>query len=195
MKKVAFISGSSRGIGRAIALNLSREGFTVFVNGRTESTVAKVVSDIQSAGGTAYPIICDLTQDRAAGDAILKVQQTAGQLDLLVLNLGSGRTPNDWNPSLEETRRIFDLNFFSAVALAQSALEIMKSGSNVVFISSIAGCEALGAPIAYSAAKAALLTYSKTLSMKAAARGIRVNTRTRWTWCCSGFRTFGRARC
>ena len=175
-KRVALVSGSSRGIGRGIAMALARSGYMVFVNGRTDAIVATTVKEIEAEGGRARALVSDLTRDDRAQDAIKKVLELEGQLDLLVLNLGSGRTPNDWNPPAQEMRRVFDVNFFSAVALTSAALQLMKPGSNIVFIASIAGVEALGAPIAYSSAKTALLSYAKTLSVQAAPKGIRVNS-------------------
>jgi 3-oxoacyl-[acyl-carrier protein] reductase len=176
MKRVALVSGSSRGIGRAVALELAVQGYIVYVNGRTEASVQKTVAEIEKSGGKALACVADFSIDSRCSATVANIVSTQGQLDLLVANLGSGKTPNVWNPSVEETRKVFDLNFFSAVALTNAALEKMKPGANIVFISSIAGCEALGAPIAYSAAKTALLSYAKTLSTLAAPKGIRVNT-------------------
>ena len=78
---------------------------------------------------------------------------------------------------IKEYKRIFDINFFNAVSLATHSVDIMKeAGGHIIFISSIAGCESLGAPIAYSSAKTALLSFAKSLSNDVSKLQIRVNS-------------------
>jgi 3-oxoacyl-[acyl-carrier protein] reductase len=98
-------------------------------------------------------------------------------LDALVANLGSGAGKPGWDQTEQEWERLFRLNFFASVRLAQAAIQsISEQGGSIVFISSITGLEATTAPLPYSAAKAALVNYGKNLSRQVARRNIRVNT-------------------
>jgi 3-oxoacyl-[acyl-carrier protein] reductase len=173
--KIALVSGSSRGIGKGIVAELAGNGFLVYVNGRDEKLVSQTVTELKGKGYLAKPLVADFTQESQIKAAITEVVKSEGKIDLLVANLGSGKSVNSLTISTEEVRRVFDINFFSAVTLCSHALPYLNNGQ-IVFISSIAGTESLGAPIAYSAAKAALLSYSKSLSDLAAASGVRVNT-------------------
>lgn len=167
---VALISGSSRGIGKGIAVELAGRGYRVAVTGRDADDVRAAAAEI---GGHGFPF--DLTDEPAIASCVGDVVRTMGGLDALVVNLGSGQSVPDAAVPLAEMQRVFQLNFFSAVALCNQAMAHLQPGSAIVFIGSIAGCEALGAPLAYGAAKAALLHYMKSLSLLLAPRQIRVN--------------------
>ncbi len=173
--RTAFVSGSSRGIGKAIAEKLSQMDFAVYLNGRNESDLENAVADINAKGGHAYAIAGDLTDDKAIREALEQVLKKKDKIDVVVANLGSGRSVPGWAISIAEYRRVFDLNFFSAVSLMTQAIPHMAKNSNLVVISSIAGCESIGAPIAYLSAKAALLAFTKGLSDQVVDLGIRVN--------------------
>jgi 3-oxoacyl-[acyl-carrier protein] reductase len=172
--KYALVTGSSKGIGKGIAAALAESGYRVFVNGRNSDNVARAVSQI---GPNAISLVGDLSDSQQIAIAIESIEKHCAGLDLLVANIGSGRSTSGWNVSLTEMRRIFEINFFSAVGICHMSLPLLRERKgHAIFISSIAGCEALGAPIAYSAAKSALLSYAKNLSIEAAPLGIRVNS-------------------
>ena len=105
-----------------------------------------------------------------------KIFENEGRIDLLVANLGSGKSVSGYAVDINEYKRIFEVNFFSAVSISTRVIEYLKpTEGNIIFISSIAGCEAINAPISYSSAKTALLSYSKSLSKEVAKFNIRVN--------------------
>jgi 3-oxoacyl-[acyl-carrier protein] reductase len=166
---VALVSGSSRGIGKAIVERLASDGMQVTATGRSKEALALLQSErVDVFAG-------DLTAEadvKACVDAVLAKR---GRLDVVVANLGSGSSMPGWDVPLEEFRRVFELNYFSAVLLCQYALPRMTDGGHIVLIGSIAGMEALGAPIAYASAKAAIVGYAKALSRAVAARKIAVN--------------------
>ncbi len=174
MKKVALVSGSSKGIGKAIAKELLGSEYIVYINGRDKANVESCVSEL---GGCAKPLIADLCVEDSVTSSLEYILNAEKRLDLLVCNIGSGRSVLGYDISLDEYKRVFDINFFSAVVLSTKAINSLKeSHGNIIFISSIAGCEPLGAPIAYSCAKTALLAYSKNLAYEVAKYGIRVNS-------------------
>jgi 3-oxoacyl-[acyl-carrier protein] reductase len=169
-RRVALVSGSSRGIGKGIAAELARIGYRVAVTGRTADQVRATAAELD---GEAF--IYDLTVETGVAACVDDVLQRCGRLDVVVANLGSGRSVPAPLVPLDEVRRVFDLNFFSTIALCNHTVPRLPPDGAVVIIGSIAGCEALGAPVAYGAAKAAVLSYMKSLALHLAARGIRVN--------------------
>jgi 3-oxoacyl-[acyl-carrier protein] reductase len=170
-----IVAGSSRGIGRAIAAALLDEGARVCLTGRDASSLAETAGALgPSERVTSY---CgDLVQPQAISALFDMVAKEWNSLDGLVANVGSGSGKLGWDLPESEWERIFALNFQASTRLAQAAIPpMMANGGSIVFVSSIAGVEALPAPLPYSAAKAALLSYSKNLSRQVATHGIRVN--------------------
>lgn len=175
--RTALVAGSSRGIGRAIAAALLAEGARVCITGRDAASLAETAAALRAAhpGAQILEAAGDLTDSTIIAAAVASIQKKWGGLDILVANLGSGSGKTGWALDHAEWERLFNLNFFGSVRLAQSCIPAMTNGGSIVFISSIAGVEALPAPLPYSAAKAALLNYSKNLSRAVADRKIRVN--------------------
>lgn len=168
-ERVALVSGSSRGIGRAIVERLVADGMLVCATGRSKEALEAVRSpQVDTFAG-------DLTVEADVKACLDTVLERRGRLDVVVANLGSGTSVGGADVPLAEFRRVFDLNYFSAVALCQNALPHMKEGGHIVIIGSIAGLEALGAPMAYASAKAAVVGYAKSLSRAVADRSIAVN--------------------
>jgi 3-oxoacyl-[acyl-carrier protein] reductase len=173
-QRVALVTGSSKGIGKGIAKKLLENGYRVYLNGRNEEELQRVADLL---GGDVKMIASDLCIESNIQNSIEKIFYNEKRLDLVVANIGSGKSLNGWQVELSEYKRVFDINFFSAVSLATHSIEYMKEhGGQIIFISSIAGCEAIGAPIAYSSAKTALLSFAKSLSNTVAQFNIRVNS-------------------
>lgn len=179
MAGVALVAGSSRGIGKAAAEQLLRDQFHVCVTGRTAEVLEKTHAELAQAFGAEQ--VMSFSGDLTAADDIAECFRTVtarwGKLTTLVANLGSGSGKPGWDQPDHEWDRLFRINFFGSAKLAQAAIPFISAagGGAIVFISSITGLEATGAPLPYSAAKAALINYSKNLSRQVAARGIRVN--------------------
>jgi 3-oxoacyl-[acyl-carrier protein] reductase len=173
-QRVALVTGSSKGIGKGIAKKLLENGYRVYLNGRNEEVLQRVADGLR---GDVKIITSDLCIESNIQNSIEKIFYNEKRLDLVVANIGSGKSLNGWQVELSEYKRVFDINFFSAVSLATHSIEYMKEhGGQIIFISSIAGCEAIGAPIAYSSAKTALLSFAKSLSNTVAQFNIRVNS-------------------
>jgi len=175
--QVAFVAGSSRGIGRAIAATLLGEGCRVCITGREGVALDEATQHLQAEfGDKIIGIPGDLTHASVIDDAFAAVNRRWGGPDILVANLGSGRGKPGWQLENVEWERLFNLNFFGSVRLAQAAIPYLQPrGGSILFIASIVAVEATTAPLPYSAAKAALVNYSKNLSRTVAADGIRVN--------------------
>jgi 3-oxoacyl-[acyl-carrier protein] reductase len=176
-RKVAFVAGSSRGIGKAIARALLREGYTTVITGRDPASVQVTVQEFTAEfGAAALHFTGDLSKPTVIRDAFDKLKGACGpSLDALVVNLGSGRGRAGWDLTDEDWVAAFDVNFWAAVRISHAAIPALSSGASITFVSSIAGVERVPAPLPYCAAKAALINYAKNLSWAVAERGIRVN--------------------
>jgi NAD(P)-dependent dehydrogenase (short-subunit alcohol dehydrogenase family) len=173
--KLALVSGSTKGIGLAIATGLAREGARTIVNGRTESSVATALARIRDAVPAAKleGFAGDLT-DAAAVEHLAK---QFPQVDILVNNLGIFQprpfeqiTDADW-------RRFFEVNVLSGVRLSRTYLPPMKSRNwgRIVFISSESGIQIPAEMIHYGTTKTAQLAVSRGLAETCAGTGVTVN--------------------
>ncbi len=177
---VTFVSGSSRGIGRAIAAAFLREGCRTVITGRNAEEVAETHRTLSAEFGADRVsfFVGDLTQQKIIKEAVSSAVEKWGRLDTVVANLGNGRGTPGWGGAETEWDPLLDVNLRGAVRLASSVLPHMRNRrqGTLIFINSIVGLESTSAPFPYSAAKAALLNYAKNLAREVASLGIRVNT-------------------
>lgn len=178
--KTALISGSSRGIGRSIAEKLLKEGCVVFINGRDRACLDRTLAELREEAGSesVFALAGDLTESKVIREVFSKIRQAKDCCpNIVVANIGSGRSVLGWDVPDDEWERMFEINFFGAVRLCRQAITHMKEqgGGSIVCIGSIAGCESIPAPLPYSTAKAALLSYVKATSDAVADFGIRIN--------------------
>lgn len=176
--KVAFITGSGRGIGFSTAKTLLEEGAKVIINSRSKGSLREKAEEINKT----FPGKCDCVD----GDILDSKDSTRiseyigekyGKLDVLIANLGSGKPMDKDQLSLDEWQRFFDINVLGNVGMVSRLHTLLINGNTpaVVFVSSIVAKEAAAAPCGYAAAKSAVITLSKYLSRAWAADGIRVN--------------------
>lgn len=171
--KTALVTGSSKGIGRAIADALCAEGCRVAINGRNADDLAAAAAEITGAiavGG-------DVARPEEARRVVAEAIKALGHLDILVCNVGCGRSVPPGEETPEEWQRVFALNLWSTtntVETAREALAVRKGA--IVCISSICGLEVVpGAPVTYSAAKAALHAYVRGVARPLGTQGVRIN--------------------
>ncbi len=182
--QTAFIAGSSRGIGRAIAAALLAEGARVVLTGRDEASLRVTQAELaegspKDAQDRILALPGDFTQADTIARALKRTVAHFGRLDHLVANLGSGSGKPGWDQADGEWARLFELNLFAATRLTQAALPHLLQndhGGSILYISSIVALEGTPAPLPYSAAKAALNNYAKNLARQLGPQGIRVNT-------------------
>jgi 3-oxoacyl-[acyl-carrier protein] reductase len=173
--KSVLVTGSSRGIGRAIAEAFLAEGAEVAFNGRNADELASVVAS--QTGGKAIAIDGDVGNREQAGAVVERVLAAFGKLDVLVCNVGSGRSVPPGAETHEEWLRVFELNLWSATNMVEASRHsLATSGGVIVCISSICGQELVpGAPLTYSAAKAALNAYVRGIARPLGKDGVRIN--------------------
>jgi 3-oxoacyl-[acyl-carrier protein] reductase len=173
-RRVALVVGASRGIGLAIARGLAAEGAAVALAARGEDDLNRACTAV----GGASSHLADVTDPAAAVALANEVEQRHGRIDILVCNVGSGASVPPGQETSAEWRRVLELNLFATTNMIEAARPIMQRGSGdraIVCISSICGLAALGAPVTYSAAKAALNATVRGLARPLAADGIRIN--------------------
>ena len=171
--KKALVTGSSRGIGYAIAEALHGEGCDVVLNGRNVEDLERAASALPGSRFVAG----DLTRSEEARRVITEAVSALGALDVLVCNLGGGRSVPPGQESYEEWQRVFALNLWSATSAIEAARDaLVRSRGAIVCVSSICGLEVIpGAPVTYSVAKAALNAYVRGIGRPLGAFGVRIN--------------------
>ena len=177
--KVAFVGGSSRGIGRATARAFLAEGARAVVTGRDAGTLGDTAREFVGEFGAERVLAFagDLTDAETVSRAVAETRARWGRVDCLVSNIGSGTARPGWQLTQEEWDNVFETNLWSGVRLVEAALPGMSEAGrgSIVLIASIVGLESVNAPLTYSAAKAALINYSKNLARQMGGSGIRVN--------------------
>jgi 3-oxoacyl-[acyl-carrier protein] reductase len=176
--KVTLITGSGRGIGRAIAKLFAKEGSSVFLTARTEPQLAAVTKEIEAAGGKAAYIPADLAHSANYEIVVNAARKKFGRIDILVNNAGhyGPVVPVEEYP-LEEFDKVIAVHLRAAFVLSKLVLPEMyarKSGV-ILNISSLSAKAAFGWGSAYAAAKAGLLGLTRVMAAEAARQGVRVN--------------------
>lgn len=178
MRRIAAVTGASRGIGRATALELARRGYRVFALARSTADLERLAGEAATAGWRIEPVALDIADDasrRSAVEVILQATDGYG-LDVLINNAGYGQLGPLEEVSVEKLRRQFEVNVVGLVAFTQPWLPLMRSRGfgRIVNVSSIAGRMATPFVGAYNASKFALEGLSDALRLELYPFGIRV---------------------
>lgn len=176
--KRVLITGSSKGIGLSIGEGFLNEGAKVVLTSRRLPAVKEVQSRLCDRFPSENILVfeCDFTDPVEIENLREHIIQMWGGLDILVANVGSGKSASDTVPPKEHFDSVFRQNFDVAVNAVREILPLIKeSKGNILFISSIAGIEAFGVPVDYSVAKTAVLSFSKNIARKLARDEVRVN--------------------
>lgn len=176
--KVALVTGASRGIGRAIALQLARQGATVLVNyNGSQAHAQEVVEEITAAGGQAECVQCDVADYTSCGEMIQNLISKYGRMDILVNNAGITKDNLLMRMSEQEYDQVLDTNLKGAFnTIRHSARQFLKQKSGkVINISSISGIMGNPGQANYSASKAGLIGLTKSVAKELGSRGICVN--------------------
>ena len=178
--KVALVTGAGRGIGRAIAVALSRSGAAVAVTGRSMGPLNDTAHAITSAGGRAIALGMDVRAredvDRVVGEAARALGgEQSPRVDIVVNNAGvSGHTPLDGDDD-ERFQDILQTNLTGAMFVSRAALRHMPDGGRILGISSVLGKFGVPAYGAYCAAKHGLIGWTRAVALELAPRRITVN--------------------
>ena len=172
--KLALVTGSTGGIGLAIAKQLATEGASVIVNGRSQSSVDEAVASIESPSDK----IMGLAADLSSTEGIAKVIEQYPQVDILVNNLGIYEVKSFAEISDEDWQRFFDTNVMSEVRLARVYLPKMleQNWGRIIFISSESGIQIPQEMIHYGMTKAAQIAIARGLAESTASTAVTVNS-------------------
>lgn len=178
MGKIAVVTGASKGIGRACALRLAKDGMTVVVNySHSDAEAAKAVEEIKAAGGDAVAYKADVSDLNQVKDMFKFVSDTYGRVDVLVNNAGIVRDEYLLTLTQENLDKCLDLNIKGYFYCAQqAALKMFSQKSGVIVnMSSVSSKMALAGQSVYSATKGAVNSMTQTMAKELARKKIRVN--------------------
>lgn len=177
MRRVALVTGGSRGIGRAIAEALAREGLALAIAARSRDAVEEAARALRSAGAEAMAVALDVGDADAAALAVNAVAATLGPVDVLVNNAGIAESAPLARTDPELWERHFRTNVTGPYLLARAAVPgmVQRGWGRVINIASTAGL--VGAPYlaAYTASKHALVGFTRALAAEVAGKGVTVN--------------------
>ena len=175
--RVAFVTGASRGIGRAIALRLAADGRHVVLASRSEGPLSEVKALIEDAGGSACVCAVDISDRKAFASAIESKASEHGRLDILVNNAGITRDNLMLRMSDEEWDAVLETNLTSAfVALRAAARPMMKGRfGRIVNIASTSGLVGNSGQANYAASKSGLVGLTRTIAREIGGKGVTAN--------------------
>jgi len=172
--KIALVTGSSQGIGLAIANSLHDEGVNLILNGRDQ---AKLKAAAKKIGDKVKYVAADVTDPQQCQKLINHIKTKWKKVDILVCNVGDGTSVKPGDETIEEWQRMMQINLMSTTNMIEAAKNLLvASKGSIVCVSSICGHEVIpGAPITYSALKAALNVYVKGVARPLGEKGVRIN--------------------
>jgi 3-oxoacyl-[acyl-carrier protein] reductase len=175
--RVALVTGASRGIGRAIACSLARDGATVVLGARDSERLAVVVAEIESTGGKASAVGLDVADRRSVEAAFASLLQTHGHLDALVNNAGITRDGLLLRMKEEDWDQVIATNLTGAFHCTQAALKpmIRQRSGRIVNVTSVVGLMGNAGQANYAASKAGIVGFTKSVAREVASRSITVN--------------------
>ncbi|MBI5868131.1 MAG: SDR family oxidoreductase [candidate division Zixibacteria bacterium] len=177
--KVALVTAASRGLGRAVALQLAREGARVAICSRSEEAISAAGDDIaERTGADVMAFAADVTSSADIATLVESVNRSLGGIDILVTNAGGPRSGLASEFSIDDYRAATELNLMSTISLCNAVVPLMRQNrwGRIVAITSVAARQPIGNLILSNTARAGVLGFTKTLSAQVAADGITVNS-------------------
>jgi 3-oxoacyl-[acyl-carrier protein] reductase len=177
--KVAVVTGSSRGIGKGIALGLAAEGCNLVICARGEEALRATAKEIEAEGSTVLMLPLDVTQKETANQIVRQTKEIFGRLDILVNNVGLNRPMQFEATTDEDWDELLNLNLMCHIRMSRVVIPVMREhGEGVIlFISSIYGREAGGPNLSlYNTTKSGLVSVAKIMALELASANIRVNS-------------------
>src|SRR6266850_6311739 len=177
--RTAIVTGATRGIGRAIALELARDGADIAFNyARSAEAADSLKTEIEALGVRALASQCDVADTAAAAEMVKQVKEAFGRIDFLVNNAGIVRDTLILRMKEEDWDAVIDTNLKGAWNFAKAALRMMirqEGGGSILNITSISGVVGMAGQSNYSASKAGMIGLTKSLAREVASRKVTVN--------------------
>ena len=173
----AWITGGGSGIGRALALELARQGADVAVSGRREARLAEVAAEIEALGRRGLAVPCDVTEEAQVEAAADRVARELGKLDVAVANAGFGVSGPLESIDAEQWRRQLDVNVVGVAITARHALSHLRpTRGRLGLVGSVSAFLPTAKNGAYTASKYAVRAIGQTLAIELAGTGVSVTT-------------------
>ena len=175
MNKLIFVTGASSGIGRALAIKFANNGLGVIACARRLDLLKKIKKACKKPDAI-IPVKMDITNKRMIGSQVKKIIKNYGIPDIILLNAGTNNPNSKDIFSIEETRQIFETNFFGTLNCLRALLPFLKKKkkSQVIFMSSVAGYRGLPYAAAYCSSKSAITTFAESIYNQCKNLGIAV---------------------
>ena len=177
--RVCLVTGAGQGLGRAVSLEMAREGAKVVLLERNAANADAVASEIEEAGGTAFPYALDVTDYDRYGAVVSEVIERLGRIDVLVNNAAiNPPTHTILNDTLEDWRRTIAINL-EAVYMGSKLVApqmVKQQDGRIIHIASIQGFASSGETGPYNAAKGAIIAYTKSMAVELGPYNILVNS-------------------
>jgi len=175
--KVALVTGSSRGIGRSIALGLAAEGCHVMLTGRDEAALEEVAAAVEKSGRKAIFELSDLREPKAPTALVAAVSKAYGRLDIVVNNAGATKRGDFLNLTDDDWQDGFALKFFGHVRVVRAAWPLLKQSTGSLVTIAGTGARLPGADFTIgSSVNAACIAFAKALADRGKSDGVQVNT-------------------
>lgn len=173
----ALITGGGRGIGAAAGIALARAGVKVSLAARNEEQVVQIAAEIRKEGYEAFAFRCDVTDERQVRDLVMSASDAMGRVDILINNAGTATSNPLPRVTLAEWRHIMDVNATGTFLCTKAVYDQMaeRRWGRVVNVASIAGLEGGKYITAYTAAKHAVVGFTKALAIESRGKGVTVN--------------------
>ncbi len=177
MSRTVWITGAGKGIGRAVALRLLRDGDTVAASARTAGDLDSLAAEAAGLPGTVKGYTLDVTDENACAAAFASIESDLGPLDLIILNAGNHRPMRAQDFDSATFRSLIDVNLFGVVYGLAAAVPafIARGGGHIAVVASVAGYRGLPTAAAYGASKAAVINMCEALRPELAEAGVRLS--------------------
>ena len=173
-QKLVWITGAGKGIGRAIAVNMSARGWRVAASARTEKDLQSLQAE---AAGDVYLYPLDVTDEQASRGTIEAIERDVGKIELAILNAGSHNAEPGISLSVENTRKLMEVNFMGTIHGISPLIErfVARKSGHIAVVASLAGYRGLPTAAAYGASKAALINLCESLRPELEAAGVTLS--------------------
>ncbi|MGB0572814.1 MAG: SDR family NAD(P)-dependent oxidoreductase [Alphaproteobacteria bacterium] len=172
--RIAWVTGASRGIGHAVALELAREGWTVAASARSVADIEALAAACAEFPGAVQPYPLDITGENAARKTVCEIENRLGPIDLAVLNAGTHEPVDGRAISVAPFRRLMEINYMGTVNCLAPVAErfVARRAGRIAVVASLAGYRGLPTASAYGASKAALINMCEALRPELRAAGV-----------------------
>lgn len=175
---VAIITGASKGIGRSLALRLSKQGVSVVLAARNSEMLTELHNEIAKNGGSSFVIATDVTSEHSVQNLIIETQKKFGTIDILINNAGVGVFSNVVDMKVDDFETMMDVNLKGVFLCSRAVLPSMiaQKHGEIINIASLAGKNSFAGGSVYSATKWGLIGFARSLMLEVREHNIRVVT-------------------